>query len=288
MSKVYEDDDLLPIRYLNDIIFCERRAALHLNEQVWVHNQYTVEGIHSHQRVDRARESKRAGSPIAFTVWLVSRRLGLVGVSDVVEFHTPEGPTVSASRSPQTSPELREASGGSVLPRPVVGVEASACPPQPEGCTPADTPNRPRDILTSNASESIRGLIPYPVEFKRGRRRRWDRDDVQLCAQAVCLEEMLGVTVPRGAIFHVKSRQRREVVFDSELRQKTENTVGRLRDLADSGVTPLPTYEKKCDSCSLKEICLPKAIRPRATAGQYLARVIAGEFESSEDANETE
>ena len=58
MSKIYADDELLPIRYLNDIIFCERRAALHLNEQVWLHNQYTVEGIHSHQRLDRARESK--------------------------------------------------------------------------------------------------------------------------------------------------------------------------------------------------------------------------------------
>ena len=272
------DEELLPIRYLNDIIFCERRAALHLIEQVWVHNQFTVEGIHSHQRVDRARESKRSGSPTAYSVWLVSRRLGLIGVSDVVEFHKPEKPTVSDPHSTQTSPELHETSVGSVMPRPVVGVQASACPPQPKGCTPADIPNRPRYVLTSNASESIRGLVPYPVEFKRGRRRRWDRDDVQLCAQALCLEEMLGVTVPRGAIFHVKSRQRREVVFDGTLRQKTEDTVGRLRNLADSGVTPLPEYQKKCDSCSLKEICLPKAIRPRATAARYLARVIAGEF----------
>ena len=58
MSTMFADDDLLAIRYLNDLLFCERRAALHLNEQLWQHNQYTVEGIHSHQRVDRPRKSK--------------------------------------------------------------------------------------------------------------------------------------------------------------------------------------------------------------------------------------
>ncbi len=246
------EEDYLPIRYLNDIIFCERRAALHLNEQVWLHNQYTVEGIHAHQRVDRSRESKTAGGRTAHSLWLVSRRLGLIGKADAVEFHAPENLAAPAQDDVESRKETR-------------------CAPEPK----------------PSAAESIRGMVPYPVEFKRGRRRRWDRDDVQLCAQALCLEEMLGTTVPRGAIFHVKSRQRREVVFDSELRRKTEETVGRLRDLVVSGATPLPKYQKKCDSCSLKEICLPKAIRPRATAGRYLARVIAGEFESFEDESET-
>ncbi len=254
MSTQFTDDQLLPVSYLNDLLFCERRAALHINEQIWVHNRYTVEGTHAHQRVDRSRDSKTGDGRTAHSLWLLSRRLGLIGKADTVEFHVPENPAGAGPDDPSKTSE------------------ETHCFPEPVGCV----------------AESIRGLVPYPVEHKRGRRRRWDNDDVQLCAQALCLEEMLGVTVPRGAIFHVKSRQRREVVFDSELRQKTEDTVGRLRDLADSGVTPLPKYEKKCESCSLKEICLPKAIRPRATARRYLARVIAGEFESSGDANETE
>jgi len=238
------DEDLLPIRYLNDIVFCERRAALHVNEQLWVHNQYTVEGIHSHQRVDRARESSRSGCLTAYSVWLVSRRLGLVGVSDVIEFHQPEGDAVVGAQGPRNVAEFSESFDSS-------GVEPS------------------------HISEAIRGRIPYPVEFKRGRRKRWDSDDVQLCAQALCLEEMLGVAVPRGAIFHVKSRQRREVAFDGPLRETTERTVSRLRDLVTRGETPPAKYEKKCDRCSLKELCLPKAMRPRATASRYLSQLIA-------------
>ena len=245
MSQSFPDDELLPIRYLNDIIFCERRAALHINEQVWLHNQYTVEGIHSHSRVDRTREAKRAGCVTAFSVWLVSRRLGLVGVADKVEFFQPD-----------------------------VNARSEALPTNP-------LPQS--DERASLASDSIRGLTPYPVEFKRGRRRRWDRDDVQLCAQALCLEEMLGTVVPCGAIYHVKSRQRREVPFDDELRIKTKDTVKRLRSLVESGETPLPQYQKKCDRCSLKDICLPKAPRPRATAKRYLARVIAGDFDTPDE-----
>src|SRR5581483_4674553 len=101
---------------------------------------------------------------------------------------------------------------------------------------------------------------PYPVEYKRGPRRRWDNDDVQLCAQALCLEEMLHTTVPTGAVFHVRSRRRREVVFDADLRHRTEQAVADLHTLLASGRTPPPVLHKKCKSCSLHALCMPELL----------------------------
>jgi len=237
----YTDDELIPIRYLNDLFFCERRAALHLNEQLWKHNQFTVEGIHSHQRVDRPHHETRPDCTTAFSLWLVSRRLGLVGKADVVEFHpfSDDGPAVDAETL-----RLGEAAQTQV-----------------------------QGVPTQSPRTNIG--VPFPIDYKRGRKRRWDRDDVQLCAQALCLEEMLGVAVPGGAIFHIRSRQRREVAFDESLRAKTEAAVARLRELVTSQVTPTAKYEKKCDGCSLKDLCLPKSLRPRATAARYLLQLIA-------------
>src|SRR5262249_25168143 len=105
---------------------------------------------------------------------------------------------------------------------------------------------------------------PYPVEYKLKRRRRWDNDDVQLCAQALCLEEMLGTPVPAGAIFHVRSRRRREVAFDAALRQTTEDAVARLPALVRSGATPPPVLHPKCRQCSLHHLCLPELITDQA------------------------
>ncbi len=99
---------------------------------------------------------------------------------------------------------------------------------------------------------------PFPVEYKKGRRRRWDNDDVQLCAQAMCLEEMLGVEVPAGAIFHLRSKRRREVLFDAALRRKTEETAVRLHELLASGVTPPPINDRRCKECSVNAACLPE------------------------------
>jgi CRISPR-associated exonuclease Cas4 len=105
---------------------------------------------------------------------------------------------------------------------------------------------------------------PYPVEYKHGRRRRWDNDDVQLCAQALCLEETFGLAVPAGAIFHVRSGRRREVVFDEALRRATEDAVARLHRLLASGTTPPPVLHPKCKQCSLYGLCLPELVADRA------------------------
>ncbi len=118
--------------------------------------------------------------------------------------------------------------------------------------------------------------VPYPVEHKRGRRKREDWDRVQLCAQALCLEEMLGVSVPEGALFYGKE-QRREVVAISEaLRRETEEVAAAVHRLLAEGRTPPPEYAPKCDSCSLVEVCLPRGVGGRRNrVDQYLAKVLA-------------
>jgi CRISPR-associated exonuclease Cas4 len=120
-------------------------------------------------------------------------------------------------------------------------------------------------------------LVPYPVEYKRGRRRRWDNDDVQLCAQALCLEEMLGVVVPAGAIFHVESKRRREVVFDERLRQKTEDAARRLHELVTSGTTPPPVLKPRCRGCSLHDLCMPELLGQTRRVRDYHGRLFVAQ-----------
>jgi CRISPR-associated exonuclease Cas4 len=102
------------------------------------------------------------------------------------------------------------------------------------------------------------GEAPYPVEYKHGARHRWDNDDVQLCGQALCLEEMFGVSVPAGAVFHVASKRRREVLFDADLRKTTQEAVAGVRRLLSVGVPPPAVLCPRCDGCSLRPACMPE------------------------------
>ncbi len=99
--------------------------------------------------------------------------------------------------------------------------------------------------------------VPYPVEHKVGPRRARHADEVQLCAQALCLEEMLGVPVPKGALFYRASRRRREVVFTPELRAEVERIVREVRALLRQKKLPPPVADARCRDCSLIESCLP-------------------------------
>jgi CRISPR-associated exonuclease Cas4 len=117
-----------------------------------------------------------------------------------------------------------------------------------------------------------RSWKPFPVEYKRGKPKPDDCDRVQLCAQALCLEEMLKVEIPSGAIFYGKTRHRHDVVFDEALRKETEETAEQVHKLIESGVTPRPVYQSKCDSCSLFESCLPKTIEKTRSVQKYLLR----------------
>ncbi|MHB9021348.1 MAG: CRISPR-associated protein Cas4 [Halothiobacillus sp.] len=104
----------------------------------------------------------------------------------------------------------------------------------------------------------------YPVEFKHGAKRQKLHDDIQLAAQAMCLEEMLGRPVPNGAIFHFTSHRRREVVITAELRQRVIHTADEIRTMLASGNLPPPVNDARCKECSLKDICQPEALAEHA------------------------
>ena len=104
---------------------------------------------------------------------------------------------------------------------------------------------------------------PYPVEYKHGPRRQHMHDDIQLAAQALCLEEMTGKAVPLGAIYHFSSRRRREVAVDGELRRKVEDATIATRRMLDAGVLPPPVNDARCRHCSLIDLCQPQAMAAR-------------------------
>lgn len=121
-------------------------------------------------------------------------------------------------------------------------------------------------------SSTVHGPQSFvPVEYKKGKRRVFENDDAQLCAQALCLEEMFGVRVERGAVFHAASKRRREVEFTPALRKLTEDAVGELHEMAASGRVPAAVFKPACEECSLFEICLPKATSAGSRA-ERLAR----------------
>ena len=109
------------------------------------------------------------------------------------------------------------------------------------------------DIVEQHADGSL-----CPVEYKKGKRRKFENDDAQLCAQAFCLEEMFSRPVLRGAVFHASSKRRREVEFTAQLRRLTEDAVYDLRKLTEAGTAPPAVFKPACEACSLYRICLPQ------------------------------
>ena len=99
----------------------------------------------------------------------------------------------------------------------------------------------------------------FPVEFKHGPKRKHTHDDIQLAAQAMCLEEMLRKPVAKGAIYHATSRRRRDVDIDASLRALVEQTTEAVRASIQNGTLPPPVNDERCEHCSLKEICQPEA-----------------------------
>ncbi len=112
----------------------------------------------------------------------------------------------------------------------------------------------------------------FLIEYKRGKPKSHEADRVQLCAQALCLEEMLRCRIESGALFYGQRRRRTDVSFDEALRQVTRNSASRLRVLISSGITPPAVREKKCETCSLLSICLPDALRFRRGAAAWFER----------------
>lgn len=115
-----------------------------------------------------------------------------------------------------------------------------------------------------------------PIEYKRGKPKSHRADEVQLCAQGLCLESMLGVFIPEGRLYYGQIRRRLDVAFDEALRALTLQTVDRLRKLLESGITPVAKYEpERCDNCSLIELCMPKAARFRTSTQAWFSRQLA-------------
>ena len=128
------------------------------------------------------------------------------------------------------------------------------------------------DVVEFHRNET--GERAFPVEYKRGRPKAHRADEVQLCAQALCLETMLGTPVEAGALFYGQIRRRKDVSFDSELRDLTQRIISEARSMIDSQQTPTARYEaKRCDACSLLELCQPRLLGRRGV-GDWLQRQI--------------
>lgn len=220
---MYSDDDLIPISSLMHGCFCPRRCVLIHVDGVWTENKLTAAGRVLHERVDSGVHESRRDTRIAATLRLVSWRLGVAGIADMVEFH-----------------RVGDAdSCGAVLP-------------------------------------NARGRwIPFPVEYKRGRPSGRKADEVQLCAQAMCLEEMLDVEVPSGALFYGETRRRVDVAFDVELRGLTVRTAEAVHGLLLGHRIPPAEYGKWCESCSLVDDCQPK--RQGRSARAWIERRLSEE-----------
>jgi CRISPR-associated exonuclease Cas4 len=114
------------------------------------------------------------------------------------------------------------------------------------------------------------GETPYPVEYKVGKQRTWEHEALQLCAQAICLEEMLGVPVPQGAIFYVGSKRRREVTFDPGQVELVETTVTGIRAMLADQRLPHAINDSRCPNCSLVDACAPGiAANPAIIRGHF-------------------
>ena len=114
----------------------------------------------------------------------------------------------------------------------------------------------------------------FPVEYKRGEPKPDTCDEVQLCAQALCLEEALGAAIESGALFYGKTRRRCDVPFDSELRARTEGLARRMHQLYTAGKTPAAVFTRKCLACSLYNLCLPRTMSRRTTVARYLENAL--------------
>ena len=117
------------------------------------------------------------------------------------------------------------------------------------------------------------GDVPYPVEYKHGPYRQGQASELQLCGQALCLEEMLGVEVPEGAIYHHSSRRRREVAFTPVLRQSVKLAVAEVRRILAADVLPPAVADSRCKNCSLIDSCMPFVVADQGRNRDYNRRL---------------
>jgi CRISPR-associated exonuclease Cas4 len=126
------------------------------------------------------------------------------------------------------------------------------------------------DIVEKRSGDLRSPSSITPVEYKRGKPKSHRADEVQVCAQAICLEEMFQIEIPLGLIFYGKTRRRTEVALDQELRDLTLSTIAAVREMKTTGITPTAEYEtRRCDACSLIDLCQPKSLRLKRGAATW-------------------
>lgn len=201
--KEYAEEDYLLLSGIQHFAFCPRQWALIHIENQWQENYLTASGRIIHAVAHDKDSSEKRGNIIIFrALKIASKRLGISGECDVVEFHKSEN-----------------------------GI-----------------PLKNYDDL----------WIPYPIEYKRGKTKLDDCDRLQLCAQCICLEEMLCCDIEEGALFYGKPKRREIVKFSKELRDQVEHIAESIHRLFSQKYTPKVKTGKFCLSCSLKNECLPK------------------------------
>jgi len=223
VDAVPAEETQIMLSALQHYLFCPRQCALIHVEGVWNENFLTASGRSLHERVDQRGGETRKRIHLATALRLVSKRLGVTGVADMVEFHRQDAPFGQD------------------------GQRLAARLPGRNGF-----------------------WRPFPVEYKRGKPKPHRADAVQLCAQALCLEEMLNLSIASGALFYGATKRRVEVPFDVVLRQLTEKTVANVRNLLCSGKTPLPVWDNGCRACSLIDLCRPREVTRTTSAQSWL------------------
>lgn len=215
---MYPEEEWLALSGIQHFAFCRRQWALIHLEQQWEENILTVEGDLMHNRAHNETLREKRGSTLILRGLPVhSRKLGLTGKCDVVEF--------------------RQDTKGC----PLAGEEGS--------------------------------WLPYPVEYKRGRIKVHDEDRLQVCAQAICLEEMLGVEIPKGSLFYGTTHSREDVLFDAALREEVRAAVSDMHDLFKRNHTPKAKKRKSCRSCSIRDICLEGSSSQVAVSDYIATRI---------------
>jgi CRISPR-associated exonuclease Cas4 len=213
-----DEEEYLMLSGIQHFAFCKRQWALIHVEQYWAENVLTFEGRQLHEKADDPYIGEKRGDRIiSRAVPLVSHRLGVYGVADVIEFHRCE-----------------------------------------EGESGVSLPSRKGRWR------------PYPIEYKRGKPKSDNYDELQVCLQAICLEEMFEVEIPEGALFYGEIERRTRVELTLELRAYVATMLGEMHELLRRGTTPSEPYNARCDRCSLYEGCHPK-LRGKRSIG-YLQR----------------
>lgn len=193
MSFAMSENQDIQISALNHYIYCPKRAYLCYVLNEFVDNEYTIHGKSVHNRTDSGVITKRKNLSQIRSIWLSSKKYGLIGKSDLIE---------------ESSGEI------------------------------------------------------YPVEYKRGKSRDWKNDQIQLTAQALCIEEMMNLKqkISKAYIFYHLSNCREEILIDENLRNQTIEAIKNLREMMIKSITPDIKYSSKCTNCSMYPVCLPREI----------------------------